>query len=168
MRLYHGSNLIVSQIDLSLCRPYKDFGQGFYLTTLREQAERMAQRTALVFGGIPITSVFDFDEQKTEELSTLEFNDVTRDWAQFVVNNRSRSFRDFSSALNNHDNKYDMVIGPVANDDLALLFRQFSTGLIDLDILAKGLEFKHLNDQYSFHTNKGIALLEYIGANDDQ
>jgi hypothetical protein len=168
MRLHHGSNLIVSQIDLSLCRPYKDFGRGFYLTTLRDQAERMAQRTALIFGGIPTISTFDFDERKAVGLSTLEFDGVTRDWARFVINNRSRSFRDFSDTLNNHDSKYDIVIGPVANDDLALLFRQFSAGLIDLDMLAKGLEFKHLNNQYSFHTNEGIALLEYTGANDDR
>ena len=32
MKLYHGSNMVIDQIDLSKCKPYKDFGQGFYLT----------------------------------------------------------------------------------------------------------------------------------------
>lgn len=32
MKLYHGTNLDIKDIDLSKCRPYKDFGQGFYLT----------------------------------------------------------------------------------------------------------------------------------------
>lgn len=38
MILYHGSNIKVAEIELAKCRPYKDFGQGFYLTDIREQA----------------------------------------------------------------------------------------------------------------------------------
>lgn len=41
MKLYHGSNIIIEQIDLSKCKPYKDFGQGFYLTEIKEQAEQI-------------------------------------------------------------------------------------------------------------------------------
>lgn len=37
MKLYHGSNTLIESIDLSRCRPYKDFGRGFYLTDIREQ-----------------------------------------------------------------------------------------------------------------------------------
>ena len=33
MLLYHGSNIDIKEIDLAMCRPYKDFGKGFYLTT---------------------------------------------------------------------------------------------------------------------------------------
>ena len=43
MILYHGSNTAIDGIDLNRCRPYKDFGRGFYLTDIREQAQRMAQ-----------------------------------------------------------------------------------------------------------------------------
>lgn len=32
MRLYHGSNTGINSINLAMCRPYKDFGIGFYLT----------------------------------------------------------------------------------------------------------------------------------------
>ena len=42
MRLYHGSNIAIDNINLAMCRPYKDFGQGFYLTDIEEQAEKMA------------------------------------------------------------------------------------------------------------------------------
>ena len=28
MRLYHGSNIAIGNINLAMCRPYKDFGQG--------------------------------------------------------------------------------------------------------------------------------------------
>lgn len=38
MKLYHGSNLSIQNIDLSKGQKYKDFGQGFYTTHLREQA----------------------------------------------------------------------------------------------------------------------------------
>ena len=30
MRLYHGSNIVIDSINLAMCRPYKDFGKGFY------------------------------------------------------------------------------------------------------------------------------------------
>ena len=42
-RLYHGSNQEIGEIDLSLGMPDKDFGQGFYLTHLRHQAERKVE-----------------------------------------------------------------------------------------------------------------------------
>ena len=44
MRLYHGTNTDFSEIDLAKSFPLKDFGKGFYLTAIREQAERMAKR----------------------------------------------------------------------------------------------------------------------------
>jgi len=34
MILFHGSNVPVREINLSKCRPYKDFGRGFYLTNI--------------------------------------------------------------------------------------------------------------------------------------
>ena len=51
MLLYHGSNTDIKIIDLAMCRPYKDFGRGFYLTVMKEQAEKMAQRVARIYGG---------------------------------------------------------------------------------------------------------------------
>lgn len=62
MRLYHGSNIEINKIDFSRCRPYKDFGQGFYLTTIQEQAEKMAKRMSRIYGGTPCVTIFEFDE----------------------------------------------------------------------------------------------------------
>lgn len=56
----------------------------------------------------------------------------------------------------------DIVVGPVANDDLALLFRQFSNGMITVDVLIREMEFKKLTDQYSFHTEEAAALLRKV------
>jgi len=44
MILFHGSNVEVSSIDLSRCGKYKDFGQGFYLTSLKQQAIEWAKK----------------------------------------------------------------------------------------------------------------------------
>ena len=43
MRLYHGTNLDIDEINLEKCRPYKDFGTGFYLTKFEEQAKNGSQ-----------------------------------------------------------------------------------------------------------------------------
>jgi hypothetical protein len=59
------------------------------------------------------------------------------------------------------------VIGPVANDDLALLFRQFSEGMIGVDTLVREMEFKKLTDQYSFHTEKALGYLKEAGVSHD-
>mgnify|MGYP004447513415 CR=1 FL=1 len=66
MILYHGSNTDIVRIDLSQCRPHKDFGKGFSLTTIQEQAERMAQRVARMYGGKPILNIYDFNDSPDE------------------------------------------------------------------------------------------------------
>ena len=43
MILYHGSNMEISEIDLSKSKPFKDFGRAFYLSANRRQAVEMAQ-----------------------------------------------------------------------------------------------------------------------------
>ena len=49
MIVYHGSLGVVEQPDvLHSYRPL-DFGKGFYVTTVREQAERWARRKADLF-----------------------------------------------------------------------------------------------------------------------
>lgn len=54
----------VNRIDLAKCRPYKDFGKGFYLTELQDQAMRMAKRVARIYGGEPIVTYFEADVDK--------------------------------------------------------------------------------------------------------
>ena len=44
MKLYHGSNMPVDVPDLTHSKPYKDFGQGFYLSADENQAEEMAKQ----------------------------------------------------------------------------------------------------------------------------
>jgi hypothetical protein len=124
----------------------------------------MARRTARIYGGSPRVSVFEFDVAMVKELAARRFEGPTREWARFVLNNRSRAFSDFADPNSNHDAKYDLVVGPVANDDIALLFRQFESGLIDLSLLTRGLEYRELSIQYSFHAERGLAALAFLEA----
>lgn len=165
MILYHGSNIHIHSIELQKYRPYKDFGRGFYCTTIKSQAELMAKRVAAIYGGIPCITQIELDETVFNDtvLSVKKFEGATKEWAMFVLNNRNKHFTQINSLECNHDNKYDIVIGPVANDDLALLFRTFANKLIDLDSLVKGLKYKTLTDQYSFHTNKALKYINLSG-----
>lgn len=164
MKLYHGSNQEIITIDFSKCRPYKDFGKGFYMTTMQDQAVKMAKRVARIYGGNPCVNVYEFDENCLhKDLNIRRFDKPDIDWAVFILNNRNRDFSNFDSLDCNHDCKYDLVIGPVANDDLALLFRQFESGLISVETLVKGMKYKKLTNQYSFHTDKAIQYLSKEG-----
>lgn len=165
MILYHGSNIHIHSIELQKCRPYKDFGRGFYCTTIKSQAELMAKRVAAIYGESPCITQIELDETVFNDtvLSVKKFEGATKEWAMFVLNNRNKHFTQINSLECNHDSKYDIVIGPVANDDLALLFRTFTNKFIDLDSLVKGLKYKKLTDQYSFHTNKALKYINLLG-----
>lgn len=166
MKLYHGSNVEIDSINLAMCRPYKDFGKGFYLTDLEEQAKKMAVRVARIYGGLPVVNVFEIEDHFRElpDIKIKDFGTVTtEEWAKFVMNNRRRTFLDEKNPLCNKDNKYDIVIGPVADDDMALLFRQYENKMIDFDTLVKGMIYKKTSSQYSFHTEKSIRILRRVG-----
>ena len=165
MILYHGSNIEIERIDLARCKPFKDFGRGFYLTTLEGQAFDMAERTtALHECGRPTVTVFELrDDWRNAGIEIRAFDGPTREWAMFVMNNRNRSFPNPSSSECNVDNKYDVVYGPVANDRIAASFQLYQDEVISADELVERLKYRKLNDQYSFHSERAIALLDRAG-----
>ncbi len=156
MILYHGTNMDFDVIDISKSSPYKDFGRGFYLTDIRQQAEEMAEKKTSLFKGSPVVQVYEFDEKwlSSQELNVLMFLSASRDWAEFIFNNRSRSARF------HHD--FDIVYGPIANDGVAYLLGRFEEGTLTIDELAKELEYRKLNNQYFFGTEKAIKLLKKL------
>ena len=85
MILYHGSNCEIAEIDLAMCKPFKDFGQAFYLTTILTQAREMAKKVADRFGGDSIVNAFDFDESKMHGLNVKKFVQPDREWAEFAI-----------------------------------------------------------------------------------
>lgn len=75
MTLYHGSNVDIQKIELSKCRPNKDFGKGFYLTSIKEQAERMALRVSKMYGGTPFVNIYSFNEKQKLQYQIALFFD---------------------------------------------------------------------------------------------
>ena len=91
MKLYHGTNVEFSEILLSKCRPNKDFGRGFYLTSIRSQAQEQAIRRCEFEGrGMPVVMEYHFDENilKSADLNVKCFNGVSKEWAEFILANR--------------------------------------------------------------------------------
>ncbi len=158
MILYHGSNTAIDGIDLNRCRPYKDFGRGFYLTDIREQAQRMAARTARMFSGNPTLTMFEFDleEAQSSELKVKVFNgSQTGNGHVFVMSNR-----DINTTQPCHD--YDIVIGPVADDTIARLLRLYTENFINEEQLLHELTFSKVTSQYFFHSEAAIKMLKRL------
>ena len=156
MRLYHGTNIDFSEIDLAKSFPLKDFGKGFYLTTIREQAERMAKRKQEALGGKAIVQEYEFDENvlHKDDLKALVFEGTTPEWATFIFNNRSRN--------KNYRHDYDIVVGPIADDGVAFLINQYTTGAVTLAQFTRMIKFKKLSNQYFFGTEKAVKQLRRI------
>ena len=166
MKLYHGSNMEIEKIDLLKCMPNKDFGCGFYTTLLEEQAWRMAKRRTRIDGGIPTVTIYEVPDDLVEktDLNCRVFTDrPSLEWAIFIKNNRDREFTDYDDPECNLDCKYDVVVGPVANDTVGLLIRQFSRGTINAEYLRKEFDFGKLTNQYTFHTEKALRYLKKAG-----
>lgn len=53
--------------------------------------------------------------------------------------------------------------GNKTSEEWAMLFRQYQNEWIELDVLLKGLTFKSLTNQYSFHTVQSLEYLEKVG-----
>lgn len=106
MTLYHGSFQKIDQIDLSLCRPYTDFGRGFYLTPKLQQARRRAILKARLANESPVINEYLFDETLLENstLNVKVFNEPSLAWAEFVFKNREIVLEDLTHSIRNHNN----------------------------------------------------------------
>jgi len=167
MILYHGSNIRIEKIELDKCRPFKDFGRGFYTTPLKKQAWAMAKRTVRIYReGVPCITEFFLDDAVFRDpmLSIKRFMKPDIEWARFVVNNRNQEFNDIANSDCNADSKYDIVTGPVANDDITALINVYLAGILSDEALIKELTFRDLSVQVSFHTETAAACLQCNGA----
>ena len=71
----------------------------------------------------------------------------------FVMRNRTE--RGFT-----HD--YDIVYGPVADDNVYTQFTLYEGGIISMPTLIQELKTYKLVDQYLFHTEKSLTALKFI------
>lgn len=158
MILYHGSNVDIESIDLSRSSVGKDFGCGFYLTASKEQAERMGKRRARLYGGEMVVSSFEFDEKAAREagMNIKVFESYSEEWADFILANRKNDSR-----TQIHD--FDIVHGPIANDDVGYQIRRLLAGLITIETFLNELKFKEgVTYQYFFATERSVQFLKKL------
>ncbi len=140
--LYHGSYTEVSSPLVKLGRDKVDFGQGFYLTMLKEQAEAWAKTISerKKKGARAIVSTFSLDMERIKEegyrVKTFERYDLA--WLEYVIDSRK------GGAL---QNQYDLVEGGVANDNVIDTVEDYEHGVITAEQALGQLKYKAMNHQ---------------------
>ena len=156
MKLYHGSNVIVRKPIIKDNLRALDFGAGFYLTSSEAQATRWASSVAKRRKiGQPIVNVYHFEEKMQTNLKIQHFENANGDWLDFVVANRKRKPL---------IEKYDLVIGPVANDSTLDVINDYMRGRFSKEIAVQLLMPQNLTDQYAFLTEEALLLLKFEGS----
>lgn len=158
MKLYHGSNVRIDEIDLTKTKPGKDFGQGFYLSEDRQQAENLARFRAEISGGTSVITEYEFDEScmANGSVKSLIFDSYTEEWAEFILKNRRNT-----STKPCHD--FDIVYGPIADDRVGAQIRRLENGDISLTEFMERLKYIHgITFQYYFGTETAIKLLHKL------
>lgn len=84
MKLFHGSNTVVDRPDVARSRDRLDFGRGFYLTSVKKQAELWARRKAMRAGGRPLVNVYDFTEGDVSGNVLVFDKMIASGWSSFV------------------------------------------------------------------------------------
>jgi hypothetical protein len=154
--LYHGSNVIVDKPLLVPQNRALDFGKGFYTTENEEQAISFANK---VFrrrkDGEPVVSIFDFDANAAfATCSSLRFDSADEAWLDFVSAHRNRTYGGES---------YELIYGPVANDDIFVTFQLYASGDLTKDETISRLKVKKLYNQLVFSSDKALSYLKFIG-----
>ena len=159
LRVYHGSTVIVENPSLDILNYKTDFGKGFYTTIDFEQAKRWTkikkerlERENQSQDLKRYVNIYEYAENKN--LKILNFLEATEEWLDFVYENRKSD-----KLLHN----YDIVKGPVANDNLFATLRLYERNYISKIETIRTLKTYKLVNQISFHTDDAIKTLKYIG-----
>lgn len=156
MILYHGSNVIVSEPKLIPQNRFLDFGFGFYTTTNKTQAIGFADKVyKRRKEGSRIVNIYELDKTKTfTACSVLNFDSANESWLDFVSDNRAGSYNGES---------FDVIFGPVANDDVYTTFNLYTAGVLSKEQTLEALKIKKLYNQMVFTSKKALSYLKFIG-----
>jgi len=154
MVLYHGSNIIVEIPMLVKQNRALDFGNGFYTTENKTQALSFAEKVyRRRKEGKPIVSVYDFDEEEAFKVcSFLRFDNPDETWLDFVSSHRNRTYQ---------GDDYELIYGPVANDDIFLTFHLYASGELSKRETINRLKIKKLYNQMLFSSDRAISYLKF-------
>ena len=159
MILYHGSYTAIEKPDLRFSRPKTDFGKGFYLTPLKEQAISWSNRFRYE-RGTSVISIFNFllkpGEKLPDTIRVLEFDTHSAEWLDFITACR------LGQPV---DSKWDLVLGGVANDKVFDTLQLYFDNLISADEAIGRLRYNKPNYQYCFKTQSLIdEYLSFAGS----
>lgn len=153
MILYHGSTVIVNNPDVLHSEHHLDFGMGFYVTSVKEQAERWAKRKAMFEGcDKGIISVFEYSEDS--DFIIKDFGDDLETWIDFVCDcrNGSENFK-----------HYDIIKGKVADDRVFRVVDMYKRGIWEKERAIKEMKVYETYAQIAFITQKAIdSMLKFI------
>ena len=154
--MFHGSNVVVDKPDVEHSFRSLDFGKGFYVTTVREQAVRWACRKSSILEGTkPILNIYDMDDVPAA-LLIKTFPDDLVEWIDFVCKCRDDSL-EFA--------RYDIIMGRVANDKIFRVVDMYHSGIWDISRALREIKAYPNYDQIAFVTQKAIdAVLKYKGS----
>ncbi|MCL2719764.1 MAG: DUF3990 domain-containing protein [Treponema sp.] len=153
--------MIIEKPELSFSRLRTDFGKGFYLTPVKEQAKSWAQRF-LRDRSAAFLSIFEFlpeitlqvpkpEDKLSNNVKILEFDSHNIEWLNFIT-----ACRLGKSA----DTDWDLVIGGVANDKVFDTLQLYFEGLIGADEAIGRLRYNKPNLQYCFKSQ--ILIDNYL------
>ena len=142
IELFHGSTVEVSAPLVNLGREGVDFGRGFYLTSLGNQASSWAKTVAeRRKHNTPVLNSYEFDIGTAKEQAGSrykEFESYNLEWLEYVIDCRRGGFL--------QDN-FDVVEGGVANDKVIDTVEDYEKGIITAEQALGQLAYKDVNHQ---------------------
>lgn len=144
MLVYHTSDQQIETPDVAHSREALDFGKGFYVTRLKDQAVSYADRF-LKTGIDAYLNIFEFNPDS--DLNIKVFDSYYEEWLYFVCNCRNRS---------DIYKQYDIIEGGVANDKIYRTVDLYMTGVYTKKQALDKLMYEKPNHQLCFITQKAI------------
>ena len=145
MIIYHGSYTEIRKPDIKYSRINLDFGRGFYVTPIEEQAKNWSLKFKKKNKNA-IVSIYTLDDNAFNDCKVLNFTSYSEEWLDFILN--CRRGKDTSD--------YDIVMGGVANDKVFNTVELFFDGLIDKKETLKRLKYEKPNMQIAFRNQTVI------------
>ena len=145
--IYHGSNVEVAEPRILQNGFYKDFGYGFYCTNIEKQAKRWA----ITRRGDSVVNRYRYTPNN--ELKILRFEEMSDAWLDFVVTCRKGI-----------DHEYDIVEGPMADDQIWNYVEGFISGRISKDAFWELVKFSYPTHQIVFCTEAALKALTFEGS----
>lgn len=155
LTVYHGATCVIEQPLCNIGRPNLDFGQGFYVTDLREQAVSWAKRQSIERALIPQLNVYELDIERIRSVfRCLRFETYNEEWLNFIAHSR-KGLEPWRG--------YDFIEGGVADDRVINTVEDYMNGDIPVDFALKRLA-QHLPNNQMCLLNQTLVseCLHYI------